>query len=172
MAFNKLLLEIARRKQYKEAAENIVQGIMRQLDSMSEGTVFPYRFKRNYLISRHSTEENRVRAHFNAEYGQHLPEDLCLCIGNAPTRWEVVPWDGTVPETLPAIDADLIAEVGFHRLYIWLEIHILFFAGEGECGLWRWATRCREFVMDIRFLFHFQSPRPLTFVLCGGPFLI
>jgi len=91
MAFTKLLLEIARRRQYKEAAENIVQGMMRQLESMSE-------------------EENRVRAHFNAEYGQHLPEDLCLCIGNSPTRWEVVPWDGTTPETLPAIDADLLTE--------------------------------------------------------------
>ena len=37
MAFTKLLLEIARRRQYKEAAENIVQGMMRQLESMSEG---------------------------------------------------------------------------------------------------------------------------------------
>ncbi|KIM39971.1 hypothetical protein M413DRAFT_446875 [Hebeloma cylindrosporum] len=91
MAFNKLLLEIARRRQYKEAAENIVQGMMRHLESMSE-------------------EENRVRAHFNAEYGQHLPEDLCLCIGNSPTRWEVVPWDGTTPETLPDIDRDILTE--------------------------------------------------------------
>lgn len=70
------------------------------------------------LISRHLIEENRVRTHFNAEYGQHLPEDLCLCIGNAPTRWEVVPWDGTTLETLPFIDADLITEVGIYLVYL------------------------------------------------------
>lgn len=38
MAFNKLLLEIARRRQYREAAENIVRGMARQLVSMTEGT--------------------------------------------------------------------------------------------------------------------------------------
>ena len=56
-------------------------------------------------------EETRVRSHFNAEYGLHLPEDLCLCIGNSPTRWEVVPWEGSSLEVLPSIDADLIADV-------------------------------------------------------------
>ncbi|KAF8150780.1 autophagy protein Apg17-domain-containing protein [Crassisporium funariophilum] len=80
MAFNKLVLEIARRGQYCEA-----------LDSMTE-------------------EENKVRTHFNAEYGLHLPEDLCLCIANAPTRWEVVPWQGAAMEVLPCIDADLIKD--------------------------------------------------------------
>jgi hypothetical protein len=37
MAFNKLMLEIARRRQYREAAEDIVRGMVRQLDSMTEG---------------------------------------------------------------------------------------------------------------------------------------
>jgi len=37
MAFNKLILEIARRRQYREAAEDIVRGMVRQLDSMTEG---------------------------------------------------------------------------------------------------------------------------------------
>ena len=37
MAYNKLLLEIARRRQYREAAENIARGMMRQLESMTEG---------------------------------------------------------------------------------------------------------------------------------------
>ncbi|KAF8813299.1 hypothetical protein BYT27DRAFT_7180774 [Phlegmacium glaucopus] len=91
MAFNKLILEIGRRRQYREAAENIVKGMMKQLDSMTE-------------------EENRVRSHFNAEYGLHLPEDLCLCIGNSPTRWEVVPCEGSSLEVLPSLDADLIGD--------------------------------------------------------------
>lgn len=38
-AFNKLMLEIARRRQYREAAENIVRGMMSQLAAMTEGSV-------------------------------------------------------------------------------------------------------------------------------------
>ena len=52
-----------------------------------------------------------MRRRFNTEYGAHLPEDICLCIGNSPTRWEVVPWPGDSPEVLPHIDDDLLMEV-------------------------------------------------------------
>lgn len=37
-AFRKLILEIARRRVYKEAAENIVRGMMDQLTAMTEGS--------------------------------------------------------------------------------------------------------------------------------------
>lgn len=57
------------------------------------------------------TEENQVRSHFNEEHGAHLPEDICLCIGNPPTRWDVTPWSGEGSEVLPDIADDLIAEV-------------------------------------------------------------
>ncbi|KAF8907319.1 autophagy protein Apg17-domain-containing protein [Gymnopilus junonius] len=90
-AFNKLLLEMDRRRQYREAAENIVIGMMKQLDSMTE-------------------EENRVRNHFNDEYGSSLPSDLCLGVSNAPTRWEIVPSEGSAAESLPLIASDLIVE--------------------------------------------------------------
>ncbi|KAG6840134.1 hypothetical protein H0H93_004780 [Arthromyces matolae] len=36
-AFNKLILELARRRQYREAVENIVRGMMSQLSAMTEG---------------------------------------------------------------------------------------------------------------------------------------
>jgi len=36
-AFNELIVEITRRQYYKEAAENIVKGMMDQLRAMSEG---------------------------------------------------------------------------------------------------------------------------------------
>lgn len=39
-AFNKLILELARRRQYREAAENIVRGMVSQLAAMSEGVLF------------------------------------------------------------------------------------------------------------------------------------
>ncbi|XP_006459322.1 hypothetical protein AGABI2DRAFT_184045 [Agaricus bisporus var. bisporus H97] len=90
-AFNKLTVEISRRQHYKDAAENIVKGMMSQLTAMTE-------------------EEDQVRRRFNAEYGAHLPEDICLCIGNPPTRWEVVPWPGDSLELLPRIDEDLLVE--------------------------------------------------------------
>ncbi|KAH7884531.1 autophagy-related protein 17 [Phlebopus sp. FC_14] len=90
-SFNKLLLEIARRRQYREAAEKIVEGMMAQLEAMTE-------------------EERQVRDDFNAEHGAHIPADICLCIENPPTRWEVVPWAGDVRETLPEIDSDMLAQ--------------------------------------------------------------
>ncbi|KXN91701.1 Autophagy-related protein 17 [Leucoagaricus sp. SymC.cos] len=98
-AFNKLIIEIARRRHYKEAAENIVKGMMSQLTAMTE-------------------EEDQVRRLFNAEYGVHLPEDICLCIGNPPTKWEVVPLQGDTLEVLPHIDEDLLSEVRIDSFHI------------------------------------------------------
>ncbi|KAF9236755.1 autophagy protein Apg17-domain-containing protein [Melanogaster broomeanus] len=90
-SFNKLLSEIARRRQYCEAAVKIVEGMMAQLEAMTE-------------------EERQVRDDFNAEHGPHIPADICLCIENPPTRWEVVPWAGDMREVLPEIDSDILAQ--------------------------------------------------------------
>lgn len=40
-SFDKLLVEIARRRQYREAAEKIVEGMMAQLETMAEGSCYP-----------------------------------------------------------------------------------------------------------------------------------
>ncbi|KAG0705672.1 autophagy-related protein 17 [Suillus ampliporus] len=90
-SFKKLLVEIGRRRQYREAAEKIVEGMMSQLRAMTE-------------------EERQVREDFNAEHGQHIPEDICLCIENPPTRWEVGPREGDVRESLPEVESDLLAQ--------------------------------------------------------------
>ncbi|KAK7454623.1 Autophagy-related protein 17 [Stygiomarasmius scandens] len=90
-SFRKLVLEIARRRQYKEAAENIVRGMMNQLESMTE-------------------EERHIRERFNNEHGAHLPEDICLCIRNTPTRWEVVPQRGEDWEVLPELAQDFVTQ--------------------------------------------------------------
>jgi autophagy-related protein 17 len=37
-AFNKLVLEIARRRHYRESTESIVKGMISQLQAMTEGT--------------------------------------------------------------------------------------------------------------------------------------
>ncbi|KIK95290.1 hypothetical protein PAXRUDRAFT_827175 [Paxillus rubicundulus Ve08.2h10] len=91
-SFNKLLIEIARRRQYREAVEKIVEGMMAQLEAMTE-------------------EERQVRGDFNSEHGAHIPTDICLCIENPPTRWEVVPWAGDTREVLPEIDSDILTQV-------------------------------------------------------------
>ncbi|KIM84999.1 hypothetical protein PILCRDRAFT_67316 [Piloderma croceum F 1598] len=91
-SFNKLLIEIARRRQYREAADKIVHSMMATLQSMSE-------------------DERRIRDEFNTEHGAHLPADICLCIENPPTTWEIAPWHGEALEVLPDIDYDLLVEV-------------------------------------------------------------
>jgi len=64
-----------------------------------------------------------MRAAFNGEQGSNLPADLCLCVENMPTRWNVVPieehsFEGISSgyredyrEFLPTVDSDLLAEV-------------------------------------------------------------
>jgi len=94
-AFNKLVVEIARRRVYKEAAENIVQRMVAQLEAMTQ-------------------EESDLRRHFNEEYGEHLPDDLCLSIGNQPTRWDVAALPGEIIETLPEIPQDMVRDVSVH----------------------------------------------------------
>ncbi|KAI0049771.1 hypothetical protein FA95DRAFT_1604088 [Auriscalpium vulgare] len=91
LAYHKLLVEMARRQQYKEAAEHIVRGMMAQLEAMAE-------------------EERHMREDFNAEHGAYLPSDICLYIENPPTRWEVAPLDGESVEVVPDVDHDLLVK--------------------------------------------------------------
>ncbi|KAF8557452.1 hypothetical protein OG21DRAFT_1407161 [Imleria badia] len=91
-SFNKLLIEIVRRRQYRESVDKIVGGMMAELDTLA-------------------SDERQVREEFNAEHGAHIPADICLCIENPPTKWEVVPWAGDMREVLPEIDADLLTQV-------------------------------------------------------------
>ena len=56
-------------------------------------------------------EEQHVRKVFNEDQGHHLPADICLCIENPPTRWEVLPCRGESLEILPDIDNDILVQV-------------------------------------------------------------
>jgi autophagy-related protein 17 len=53
-------------------------------------------------------EEESIRVHFNVEHGAHLPEDLCLCIGDKPTKWHIQPLGNEAVEVLPDIDNELL----------------------------------------------------------------
>ncbi|KAJ8456957.1 hypothetical protein ONZ51_g11814 [Trametes cubensis] len=90
-AYNKLVLELARRRQYREAAQRVVANTIAELDAMVE-------------------EERILRAQFQAEHGQYIPEDVCLYIENPPNRWTVSTWNDEPLETLPEIENDLIEE--------------------------------------------------------------
>ncbi|THH31718.1 hypothetical protein EUX98_g2488 [Antrodiella citrinella] len=89
-SYSKLLLELERRRQYKEGVEQMLKSILSSLETMTD-------------------EERQQRERFNAEYGDHLPSDVCLSIQNVPTRWEIIPWNNEPIETLPEIDSDLLA---------------------------------------------------------------
>ena len=52
-----------------------------------------------------------LRNEFKAQHGQFLPHDVCLCVENLPTRWEIVPCSGERTEVLPEIDNDLLVQV-------------------------------------------------------------
>lgn len=109
-SYSELLVEIARRRQYKEAAENIVSGMVARLEAMSEGVFFSHYLARG-VVENNIPEERKFRESFNAEHGAHLPSDLCLYIENPPTRWQVIPHDGDDVESLPDVDNDLLEEV-------------------------------------------------------------
>ncbi|KAF9790384.1 autophagy-related protein 17 [Thelephora terrestris] len=107
LSYNKLVVEMGRRLRYREAAENVVRGMIDQLAAMTE-------------------EEREMRAAFNAEQGSNLPADLCLCVENMPTRWDIVPIEEQpfesissehredYREILPTVDSELLAEAKEH----------------------------------------------------------
>ncbi|OSD06340.1 hypothetical protein PYCCODRAFT_1431344 [Trametes coccinea BRFM310] len=90
-AYNNLVLELARRRQYREAAQRVISNMIAELDTMVE-------------------EERGLRAAFQAQHGQYIPEDICLYIENPPNRWTVSTWNDEPLETLPEIENDLIEE--------------------------------------------------------------
>lgn len=140
LSYNKLVVELGRRLQYREAAENVVRGMIDQLAAMTEGSC-PVFFTATFGLLKFtsaaslspagpfddSIEEREIRVAFNAEQGSNLPADLCLCVENMPTRWDVVPieeetFEGILSasghrepyrEVLPTVDNELLAEVRF-----------------------------------------------------------
>ncbi|KAH8118232.1 autophagy-related protein 17 [Phellopilus nigrolimitatus] len=91
-SYNSLLLELERRRRYRDATEDLVYGMVRQLDACV------------------MVQEIQLRESFYATHGPHLPDDLCYCVANMPTKWDVGPALGEVPEELPDVDEDLLVE--------------------------------------------------------------
>lgn len=90
-SYCKLVVELARRREYAEAASKIVQSMTSQLEALTD-------------------EERQRREQFNEIHGEHLPSDVCPAIQNPPTRWEILPWNNEPEETLPSIPPDLLQE--------------------------------------------------------------
>ena len=110
-SYNKLVIELARRQQYCEAAKKIVDGMRSQLEAMTEG-MWRTCLKIIFNLTTYSYEEERQRREeFNSAHGEHLPDDLCLSIQNPPTRWRVLPESDESIEILPEIDGDLLRQV-------------------------------------------------------------
>ncbi|EKM58196.1 uncharacterized protein PHACADRAFT_116910 [Phanerochaete carnosa HHB-10118-sp] len=94
-SYCKLVVELARRREYAEAAAKIVQSMTLQLEALTD-------------------EERQRREQFNEMHGDHLPSDVCPAMQNPPTRYEILPWNNEPEETLPSIPADLLQQVTLH----------------------------------------------------------
>ena len=57
------------------------------------------------------TEERSLRAEFQAEHGQYIPDDFCLYVENPPNRWVVSTWNSEPVESMPAVENDILEEV-------------------------------------------------------------
>ncbi|KIP04383.1 hypothetical protein PHLGIDRAFT_195388 [Phlebiopsis gigantea 11061_1 CR5-6] len=90
-SYCKLVVELARRRRYAEAAAKIVQTMSDQLDAMAE-------------------EEREHRENFNVLHEDHLPLDVCPGMRNPPTRYEILPWNHESEEISPYIPEDLLQE--------------------------------------------------------------
>ena len=113
-SYNKLVVELVRRRKYMEAATKIVQGMSKELKAMAEGECRPFFFFYWAPISRIRIEEQQLRVAFNEAHGDYLPMDVCLSIANMPTRWHVVPEESDeVEETALDIDANVLSEVSW-----------------------------------------------------------
>jgi len=88
-AYGKLVLEMDRRRQYRESADAIVRGMTAQLQALRE-------------------EETSRREQFFKSEGAYLPEDLCPYVGEPPTMFEVL---ATNEEVAINLDPAYIAEV-------------------------------------------------------------
>lgn len=108
---------LERRRRYRDAAEKIVHGMALELETMRNGICDDRHLALHFLTGLVS-DEIHLREVFYAEHGPHLPDDLCLCVANIPTRWEVGPAPGETQEELPLIDEDLLAEVCDYKLPI------------------------------------------------------
>ena len=65
--------------------------------------------------SPHVTEERVLRAEFQAEHAQYIPEDLCLFVENMPNQWTISTLNDEPLEALPLIDNDLIQDVSSYN---------------------------------------------------------
>ena len=88
-------------------------------------------------MNAHRVEEQQMRRDFNVEHGVHLPADICLNIENPPTRWDVVPLDGDVIETIPDIDDDLLTQVSRTSSHDFLDIKPCLFRQRMSSRRWK-----------------------------------
>lgn len=106
------MLEVDRRRQYRESADAIVRGMTAQLQALREGKSHQQVFS-SKLISdvRFLLEEISRREQFFKSEGAYLPEDLCPYVGEPPTMFEVL---ATNEEVAINLDPAYITEVSIY----------------------------------------------------------
>lgn len=110
-SYHSFLLELDRRRRYRDTAEEITRRMQQQLDAMRQG-MSAFTQARLSMLTR-LEEEMQARKAFDETHVPHLPDELCLHVGSHghPTKWAVAPAQDETLEELPEIDGDLLAEV-------------------------------------------------------------
>lgn len=116
-----------------------------------------------------------LRSDFQAEHGQYIPEDLCLCIENLPNRWTVSTWNDESLEALPEVEAELVEQVRMRLqgdFYDMMMVpHLLPYTrrlSSGPAGL-EWGlgpARVCDASISIAPPFVLMSPLPMFAVSC------
>ncbi|KAG8860805.1 autophagy protein 17 [Serendipita sp. 411] len=103
-AYGSLVQEMSRRQKYREAVEEIIQGMNEQLRAMRQGTSHLLETTSSKLLA----EEMSHREQFSKKEGAYLPEDLCPFVSDLPTVFEISAYDEEVPVS---VDSQYVIEV-------------------------------------------------------------
>jgi len=90
-SYNNLLLELDRRRRYQDSTRDLLANMLKQLD-----------------IRR--LDEIHAREIFSGSHRAQLPNDLCLCIDDVPSRYVMNIAEGDSQEEVPDVDEDLLED--------------------------------------------------------------
>ena len=110
-SYNNLLVEMDRRRRYRDQTQQILDTFAAQLEAGRNGNFLQFFVCHTILIGT-VTDELQSRQLFIERHRAQLPDDLCLSIENIPSRYEISLGQGEVFEDIPSVDADLLQAVG------------------------------------------------------------
>lgn len=108
-SYNNLLVELDRRRRHRDSTSELLANMIKQLDLRRLGAL-P---NSNSMISVVNFVEDEIHARevFLENHRAQLPDDLCLCIDDVPSRYVINIAEGDTQEEMPDVDEDLLEDV-------------------------------------------------------------